>query len=230
MSLSSHFFNNPGALAIKDEAETKVIDFPVPSIHFTSNTTTGVVLPCATLRGTGDYQHVGNRIINRRLDWNLRLIYVNATPNHTVGEETQRFIIAYDRQYIGVRPVITDVLQDTDINGNLICSAYSGFNNDNQERWLVLADYTIPCPLVGNNLSGQMNFVGPTDQRHFVSSLVGSSELLKGLPTFYRANSANVPANYSTGAVIACPLSTNGSLTLTNWVLTGSFRLYYQDY
>jgi len=62
--------------------------------------------------------------------------------------QTLRMLVVYDKQFNGAAGVtLSDVLQDVDLNGTATTNGLSSMNLDNRERYKIVWDKKLLCPL-----------------------------------------------------------------------------------
>ena len=201
--------------------EIKALDMPYAT--YTLNAT-AVITPLNLIRaGSSFFNRIGRRIEMKSLHFKGLI-----SPLRTVAAgDYVRVMIVYDSQTNGAPPNISDILQDTDQAGANSTNSYSSINLNNRDRFKVLCDYRIvlPSATVTAGVISNPGFIDPTavsfDLERFIK--------LKGLPTYYKADSSPaVIGDIATGGLY---LVTYGSIGAGSegFQLVASTRLRYND-
>lgn len=183
--------------------------------------------------GSAFYQRVGNKIEYKRTSYKLRIIPTWTGSNHTVPPMLIRMVLVWDKSYNrgGTQPNFSDVCQDTDVLGNAISVADSGYNQNNRDRFIVLKDYSIPCPGYSTNLSGSIFWMQQADQCQYLTFIEEDIEI-RGLIMKFATNLTNGNAVtsgriYLVTASLWAGQSANDAQAA--WSLQYTARIYYDD-
>lgn len=203
-------------------SEIKAIDIPNASHVFRSTAvTTNVILLNGVQTGAGFFNRVGSRVEMKNLH-----IRGNIEPIATSTPSCMRMIIVYDRQPTGALPVISELIQARDQDGNPTTQGYAEINLDNRDRFQILRDiqlFVSSLTFVG----AQESFIGVQDGT--VCYAINEFIKLKGLGTHYNSTASPVTiANIATGALY-CFFLNGANGTDSSWQFTGQFRLRYND-
>lgn len=183
--------------------------------------------------GSAFYQRVGNRINYKQTHFRLRIIPTWTGANHTVPPMLLRMVLVWDKSYNrgGVQPNFSDVCQDTDVLGQVVSVADSDYNQNNRDRFVVLADYSIPCPSYSTNLSGSIYWMQQSDQKQYLTYIEDDISLrgltMKFATSLTNGNAVTSGRIYLVNASLWAGQVANDAQAA--WSLQYSARIYYDD-
>lgn len=181
-----------------------------------TNTTTGVVLiPSATIIGTGTSQstRVGKRIFVVKMDYRIGAV-LGFESNSNISSSTYRLTCVRDDQTKGSTPVYTDVYQAGAIN------AFKNTGNASRFKFLKIIDKAINSGLVYNTNVNQYNRYDNT-QVHMGSVSVND------YVEFASTNTDGAVSGTIRGAIVLLAIGNNTKVTFIN--ADTACRVWYYD-
>jgi len=211
--------------------EGKWVDQVLPATQITyAGSTIGLG---GVFRGNASYQRVGNRVRMRRCDLTLQLYPSTTLANHTSPPTVIRIVVFVDLQSnnnLAPTLAFSDVCQDTNPAGTTTSIATSGINENYRDRFVILRDWLVPCPMYSTNLSGAVYWMDQSARTY--KPLINERIDLEGLTTWYSGNTGG-GADITRGrlAFVCASYYPNqvANTTPANWSLIGKSRLYFAD-
>lgn len=202
--------------------EVKTLDLPAQTVTINS---TATVTPLNLIRaGSSFFNRIGRKICIKSVRINGQ---IKTTGTAVVTNEYDRILLVYDRQTNGALPSINDILQTTDQAGTNTTGAFSGFNMNNTDRFVILRDIRFAVPLgttgaLTNNVAGALDY---TTNKSNIDMYVKTGNL----ETHYKADSSPaVVGDISTGGLFLVTLGSNAA-GAEAYSLIFESRIRYKD-
>lgn len=213
----------------KGGAEVKAVDGPQNEHTVTS---AGLVFAINLVsEGSSFFNRIGRRIAMKSVEWK-GVIYPVIVTNQNVSNGQLRFMIVYDRQPNGALAAVSDILLDTDNQGNTSTNNESGINLNNRDRFSVVMDKKMATPQYAftTGTPNQITDTWPTDGafQEGCGAQIHEFRKLHGIETHYKASSSPaVIGDIATGALLGVLISDANASGA--WELDLTTRLRYFD-